>query len=357
MIASRLPERYLSRIPAPARGHHRAALAGLAALTIVLTGCASTKPPAALPSIPLPSPTTPIPAPTGPALSSAMAARPHFLLSMAGNFNDFSVTAIEGQDLDDQTKPVALLGGAPITAGDALYSPQLSHHRSQVLFVEAPAQTLASSSNDGGGNVVVENVDGTGAKVIATGDNVSPAWSPDDSQIAFVRAGVLWLMNADGSDPHALGISVTVNYYLAWSPDGSELAVASGDPSQVEIVNLSTKAVTPVASASEEDSPAWSPDGRHLAFSEQLTSSLYLAPVTDGAVGTAVQLTTCSSPCLRDTEPAFSPDGGLIAFVRFQPSGPAANATGEEQVWVVPAAGGAPYQVTAGPQEHAFPSW
>ncbi|HLI56397.1 MAG TPA: hypothetical protein VKY26_05115, partial [Actinomycetota bacterium] len=80
MIASRLPERHLSRIPAPAGGHHRAALAGLAALTIVLAGCASNKPPAALPSIPLPSPTTPIPAPTGPALTSAMAARPHFLL-------------------------------------------------------------------------------------------------------------------------------------------------------------------------------------------------------------------------------------------------------------------------------------
>lgn len=329
----------------------------VAVLAVILAGCASKKLPAALPSIPPLSPTPPMPAPAGPALTSSMAALPHFLMSMAGDFNDFSVSAVEGQDLDDTSKPVALLGGAPMTAGDALYSPQLSHHRTKVVYVEAPAQTLASSSNDGGGDVVVQNVDGTGAKVLATGDNVSPTWSPDDSQIAFVRSGVLWLMNADGSNPHALGLSINVDYYLAWSPDGSELAVASGDPSQIQLVNLATKAVTPLAGASEEDSPAWSPDGKHLAFSEQLTSSLYLAPVSGGTVGSAVELTTCTNPCLRDTEPAFSPDGALIAFVRFQPSGSGPGAVGEEQVWVVPVAGGAPHQVTDGPQEHAFPSW
>ncbi len=39
-------------------------------------------------------------------------------------------------------------------------------------------------------------------------NNASPAWSPDGSQIAFVtdRTGQweIWIMNADGTNPHAL---------------------------------------------------------------------------------------------------------------------------------------------------------
>ena len=48
-------------------------------------------------------------------------------------------------------------------------------------------------------------------------NNVAPAWSPDASQIAFLtdRAGrwEIWLMNADGSNPHAM-FSDAVNQQL-----------------------------------------------------------------------------------------------------------------------------------------------
>ena len=55
------------------------------------------------------------------------------------------------------------------------------------------------------------------------------AYSPDGSQIAFVSErgdnDVIYVMNADGSNP----IRLTQNYrdidYLAWSSDGSEIII------------------------------------------------------------------------------------------------------------------------------------
>jgi Tol biopolymer transport system component len=347
------------RCAAPPR-RPRAAVA-LAAVLVALAGCSAGSPgaapssPGVPPSLPAPSPaptpSAPIPAPTGTALTAAVAAAPHFLLSLAGNLSDFSVTAVEGQNLDNQDQPTAVLGGAPVTAGDALYSPSLSPDRSKVVYVEAPVAALASPANDGGGTLVVEDVDGTHARAVASGDNVSPVWSPDGRQIAFVRAGALWVMNADGSGAHALGINLSVNYYLSWSPDGTQLAVAAGQPSRVYAVTLATGAAVPVGSAAQESTPAWSPDGKQLVFTEGATSSLYVADVASGAV---TRLTTCTNPCAEDTQPAWSPDGALIAFVRFTGGG---AQPGTEQIYVVPAAGGTPQEVTAGPVEHAFPNW
>jgi Tol biopolymer transport system component len=324
----------------------------------LLAGCtsghpAATGPTSPAPTLPAPSPTPPLPAPTGPPLTAALAATPHFLLSLAGNLSTFSPTAVEGQNLDDLSQPNAVMPGAPLNAADGIYAPVLSRDRKKVAYVEAPVASLSDPAGDGGGEIVVCNVDGSGAKVVATGDNVSPAWSPDGMQIAFVRANALWVMRSDGSNQHALGVSLSVNYYLSWSPDGTRIAVASGNPSQVEVVNLATSVATPVGNATEEDSPGWAPDSQHLVFTEGATNSLYIANIASGSDVT--QLTTCASPCQRDFQPAWSPDGASIAFVRFEADRPQQPAT--EQIWLVAAAGGAPHQVTTGPQQHAFPSW
>jgi Tol biopolymer transport system component len=59
------------------------------------------------------------------------------------------------------------------------------------------------------------------------GQDHSPAWSPDDTKIAFAstRGGVLphlWVMNTDGSNQTRL--TAVNGEYPAWSPDGTQLA-------------------------------------------------------------------------------------------------------------------------------------
>ena len=104
-------------------------------------------------------------------------------------------------------------------------------------------------------------------------------------------------------------------------------------------------AASTVSSAAEPiqlaNNPALSPDGKTLAFS--WGGEIWTVP---SAGGTATPLTRNSG---RDREPKFSPDGKTLAFI--------SNRDGSDQVYVMPAVGGVPKQLTHHTSGYALEGW
>jgi len=168
-------------------------------------------------------------------------------------------------------------------------------------------------------DVFVINSDGSGT-VNLTGhwsDDVSPAFSPDGSRIAFTsdRAGSseIYVMDADGTDLARLTNNGARDFDPAFSADGSRIAFASDRDGNKELYTVGadgsgeTRLTT---SAANEEDPAFSADGMHLAFTTDRDGNreIYVAGA-DGA--NPVRLTV--EPA-ADYQPNFSPDGTRIAF-------------------------------------------
>ncbi|TML32876.1 MAG: hypothetical protein E6G24_09175, partial [Actinobacteria bacterium] len=168
------------------------------------------------------------------------------------------------------------------------------------------------------GDIWVMAPDGTGQRNL-TNDGVrvngSPAWSPDGTEIAYVRDGAafgseIWIMNADGSNEQRL----TSGYYdgsPAWSPDGTRIAFDSTRPYTASayahhIWVMNRDGSDPVQLTDDSSTlnhvgadPDWSPDGARITFDD--SGDVY----TMNSDGTGV--TRLTTDAVRDWDPMFSP--------------------------------------------------
>lgn len=182
------------------------------------------------------------------------------------------------------------------------------------------------------------------AVTLAGKNNVSPAWSPDSSRIAFVSDGPrtasnshnIWVMRRDGSGKLDVTPDRNRDVDPAWSPDGRTLAFTSASlssPPTVEVVGADGIGRRTIANGSQ---PAWSPDGTELA---------YAAPHQLRAVdadGTNDRLLVAGDAL----SPAWSPDGKRIAYVE------------GGDIWVVGADGSNPQIVRNGDTGSSWsPTW
>lgn len=132
-------------------------------------------------------------------------------------------------------------------------------------------------------------------------DNLSPTFSPDGRQIAFVstRAGgqQIYVMSADGTGqelfaPFDYGVTGNSNA-PEWSPDGTQVAFhrdVMGSP-QIFLMDVRSRVVRQLTSFGRNEDPTWAPDGRHLAFVSNRTRRRQLW-VIDIESGRVRQLTT-----------------------------------------------------------------
>ena len=67
-----------------------------------------------------------------------------------------------------------------------------------------------------------------------------PDWSPDGSKIAYAAGdpGDVLVMNADGTDQHTIVGGSTDDFGSAWSPDGGQIAFTRFDDRTVYVADV-----------------------------------------------------------------------------------------------------------------------
>lgn len=150
----------------------------------------------------------------------------------------------------------------------------------------------------------------------ARGSNSAPAWSPDGRQLAIVltRDGSpqIYLIRADGSDLRRITFSGAIDTEPSFSPDGQHLLFTSdrgGSPQiyRVSVDGKNTERLT--FEGGHNFSPRYSPDGKSFVFAHQKDGRFHVA-VQDFQTR-QMQLLTSGG---WDKRPSFSPNGKLILF-------------------------------------------
>lgn len=150
-----------------------------------------------------------------------------------------------------------------------------------------------------------------------------PAWSPDNTTIAFrifsfgpaISSG-LYLIDADGTNQRPL----THGYaeHPTWSPDGNRIAFISQNPStfkfDVYVVDADGNNQTNLTNDDEQDNyPAWSPDGSKIAFMRVVPGGTFdIFTINPDGSG----LTNLTQTTQTERDPAWSPDGSKIVYTR-----------------------------------------
>lgn len=238
------------------------------------------------------------------------------------------------------------------------------------------AQAVFSQVTATGSSIMRINADGTGTMPINQGTpwSIVPSWSPDGSRVAFTSDSdgnfEIYSMNADGSEVRQLTFSDAETSHVGpkYSPDGKKIlyAVHHRDDATVNtqdlwLMNTDGSGQTRLTTGYDNaESRTWSPDGRRIAFNSVVDGigQIYVM----NADGTGIQQVTTNPgttpaflpggifPPLRgDVTPAWSPDGGRIAF--------ASDRDGNFEIYTMTPAGTDLVRLTHTPDQEVSVGW
>jgi acylaminoacyl-peptidase len=182
-----------------------------------------------------------------------------------------------------------------------------------------------------------------------------PQVSPDGSAVVYVLGWNdrmkdamytnLWLAPVDGKAPRPLTDGPYKDSAPRWSPDGTRIAYVSnrsGKP-QIRLRWMDTGRETEITQLEEAPANvAWSPDGRSLAFTARVPAkpewSVHMPGKPEGAV--------------------WAPPPIVVTRLRWRNDGAGLVRPGYSHIFVVPADGGAPRQISSGDFDHrGEPAW
>jgi dipeptidyl aminopeptidase/acylaminoacyl peptidase len=217
---------------------------------------------------------------------------------------------------------------------------------------------------------------GGGDAVVMTAEKESsshPRWSPDGKFLAFLsKRGEgktqVWLLNRMGGEAQKLTDTIQDVQDFAWSSDSKQLVLILQDPTPEELDEAKAKEKDkPGSSDKDKDAKPKKPKtpppfvvDRYrfktdtVGYLDRRRTHLYVFDVATKAV---VQIT---SGDFDDEQPAWSPDGKLLAF-RSNRSTPDPDRTYDTNIWVVSAdntdKGAHLTQVTTNPGSDGSPAW
>jgi len=209
-----------------------------------------------------------------------------------------------------------------------------------------------------------------GEAIALSADGVSsshPRWSPDGKYVAFLSARnegktQVWLLNRLGGEAQKLTDTVQDVNDFAWSPDGKRLVLVLQDPTPEELEAAKDK--DKAKDAEKKDKKPKTPKPwviDRLQFKEDTVgyldrrrTHLYVFELAGKT------LTQVTSGDYDDSDPAWSPDGKLLAFTSNR-SKPDPDRTYNTDIWTVAAdnteKGAHVTQVTTNPGADRNPAW
>lgn len=142
----------------------------------------------------------------------------------------------------------------------------------------------------------------------------------NDGRVAFTYQDDIWVVDADGSNPHRLTVNVARDFSPRFSPDGKWIAFTSARTGNNDVFIMPSTGGEPKQLtwySGDDQALYWTPDGKGVVMSSARGSNawgspLYVQPI-DGSIARPLGMGIARAGMI-------SQDGNMIAFNRNLPS-------------------------------------